>query len=87
MIDKNLGTSLTAWFDLNNTDHDAKQYLYNEIPSYYVFDKNTWTLYDADIARKIIRVSRDPKRESEMTPHQVLKNFRVFRLMNKLTIV
>ena len=34
MIDKNLGTTLTAWFDLNNTDHAAKQYLYNEIPNH-----------------------------------------------------
>ena len=33
---KNLDTTLTAWFDLNNTDHVAKQYLYNEIPNHYV---------------------------------------------------
>ena len=40
MIDKNLGTTLTAWFDLNNTNYAAKQYLYNKIPNLYVFDKN-----------------------------------------------
>ena len=45
MIDKNLGTSLTAWFDLNNIDHAAKQYLYNKTPNYYVFDKNSPTFY------------------------------------------
>ena len=34
MIDKNLGTILTVLFDINNTDHAAKQYLYNEIPNH-----------------------------------------------------
>ena len=43
MIDKNLGTTLTAWFDLNNTEHAAKQYLYNEIPQHYVFHKKSKT--------------------------------------------
>ena len=44
MINKNLGTTLTAWFDLNKVDFNAKQYLYNEIPNHYVFDKisKTW---------------------------------------------
>ena len=55
MIDNNLGTTLTAWFDLNNTDHAAKQYLYNEIANHYVFDKNSPTFYEAAIARKLIK--------------------------------
>ena len=46
-----------AWFDLNNTDHAAKQYLYHEIPNYYVFDKDSPTFYEAAIARKIIKKS------------------------------
>ena len=46
-----------AWFDINNTDHVAKQYLYNEIPKYYVFDKNSLTFYESAIARKLIKQS------------------------------
>ena len=57
MIDKILNTTLTSWFDLNNTDHAAKQYLYNEIPNHYVFDKNSPTFYEAAIARKLIKQS------------------------------
>ena len=57
MIDKNLRTSLTAWFNLNNTDHAAKQYLYDEIPNRYVFDKNSSTFYEASITRKLIKQS------------------------------
>ena len=40
MIDNNLGTTITEWFELNNIDFNPKHYLYNEIPNHYVFDKN-----------------------------------------------
>ena len=32
-------TQLTAWFKLNVSDETARQYLYTEIPTYYVFNK------------------------------------------------
>ena len=32
-------TKLTAWFQLNQVDQDAHQYLYADIPVYYSFDK------------------------------------------------
>ena len=32
-------TMLTAWFKLNNSDAEAKQYLYPEVPAHFVFDK------------------------------------------------
>ena len=35
----NCDTQLTAWFKLNVTDEDARQYLYTEIPTHCVFDK------------------------------------------------
>jgi len=34
---KNKLTKLTAWFDLNKKDEDARQHLYHEIPKYYVW--------------------------------------------------
>ncbi|CAF0898016.1 unnamed protein product [Rotaria sordida] len=36
-------TTLTAWFKLNSKDPDARQYLYHDIPQYFVFERNgTW---------------------------------------------
>ncbi|XP_076069725.1 uncharacterized protein LOC143041602 [Oratosquilla oratoria] len=38
-------TQLTAWFKLNQSDVDARAYLYIDIPEYYVLNNqsNTWT--------------------------------------------
>ena len=38
-------TSLTAWFKLNLSDRDARQYLYTDIPEHYVWNSTTklWT--------------------------------------------
>lgn len=33
-------TTLTAWFQLNCTDEESRNYIYSDIPLYYVFDKN-----------------------------------------------
>jgi len=37
-------TSLTAWFDLNTRDENARQYLYPDVPYHYVFHQRdkTW---------------------------------------------
>lgn len=35
-------TTLTAWFDLNNRDPEARQYLYADIPQNYRFVSNKW---------------------------------------------
>jgi hypothetical protein len=32
-------TTLTAWFQLNRQDPDARQYLYHDIPQHFVFDR------------------------------------------------
>ena len=34
----NQGTTLTAWFELNQRDPDARQYLYHDIPDHYTYD-------------------------------------------------
>jgi hypothetical protein len=34
---KQKNTKLTAWFELNKTDINARQYLYHDIPKYYVW--------------------------------------------------
>ncbi|CAF1613761.1 unnamed protein product [Adineta ricciae] len=33
-------TTLTAWFKLNSKNQDARQYLYHDIPQYFVFERN-----------------------------------------------
>jgi hypothetical protein len=35
-------TTLTAWFELNATDLEARAYLYSEIPEHFVFEKGQW---------------------------------------------
>ena len=37
-LQRNTGTTLTAWFDLNSQDPDAHQYLYHETPEHYTYD-------------------------------------------------
>ena len=34
-------THLTAWFQLNEDDPDARQYLYTEVPQHYVFNERS----------------------------------------------
>ena len=34
----NHDTTLTAWFQLNQRDPDARQYLYHDIPDHYTYD-------------------------------------------------
>ena len=43
LINKNLNTTLTAQFQLNQTDMEARQYLYPDIHNFYVFNENTKT--------------------------------------------
>ena len=45
-INRNLNTTLTAWFQLNVSDQDARTYLYPEIANFYVFNKQLkkWTV-------------------------------------------
>ncbi|XP_035707285.1 ATP-dependent DNA helicase PIF1 [Folsomia candida] len=39
-------TMLTAWFKLNDTDEDARLYLYADIPEHYVFNKRGVTSFE-----------------------------------------
>jgi len=39
-LERNPATSLTAWFELNKTDPDARNLTYCEIPDSYVFNDN-----------------------------------------------
>ena len=43
VLHRNPNTTLTAWFELNDHDQHAHQYLYHEIPEHYTFDKGTKT--------------------------------------------
>uniref|UniRef100_UPI00358E575D uncharacterized protein n=1 Tax=Myxine glutinosa TaxID=7769 RepID=UPI00358E575D len=45
-IVRHRGTTLTAWFQLNQRDPEARSYLYHDIPKYYVFEdgRKTWKL-------------------------------------------
>ncbi|XP_065317560.1 uncharacterized protein LOC135925912 [Gordionus sp. m RMFG-2023] len=48
---ENKHTTLTAWFELNKTDLNARQYLYGEIPYHYVF-----TNYHLKLRKKRLNV-------------------------------
>lgn len=37
-------TTLTAWFKLNRTDPQARQYLYVQVPEFYRFYDNKWNI-------------------------------------------
>ena len=43
-LNKNVETTLTAYFKLNQIDSDARNYSYSEIPIHYTFDEKlkTW---------------------------------------------
>ena len=36
------GTKLDSWFKLNETDNNASQMLYTDIPYNYIYSKNEW---------------------------------------------
>jgi hypothetical protein len=38
----NRKTTLTGWFDLNNVDATAQEFLYTEIPEHFIFEKGAW---------------------------------------------
>ena len=44
ITEKNKLTKLTAWFKLNTDDSEANQYLYHEIPKFYIWksQKQVW---------------------------------------------
>ena len=44
ILNKNVETTLTAYFKLNHIDSEARNYLYSEIPIHYTFDEKlkTW---------------------------------------------
>ena len=64
----NPNTTLTAWFQLNQVNEDAHQYLYTDIPVHYTFDKRTkvWRRRRCQAAPTIGRVYQvqptDPQR-------------------------
>eukprot|EP00795_Rhopilema_esculentum_P011162 gene11162-20059_t len=41
VLNVNPNTTLTAWFQLNQDDEDAQQYLYTEVPEHYTFHLRT----------------------------------------------
>ena len=44
ILNKNVETTLTAYFKLNQIDSEARNYLYSEIPFHYTFDEKLKTL-------------------------------------------
>eukprot|EP00112_Aurelia_sp_Birch-Aquarium-sp1_P020718 Seg540.7 transcript_id=Seg540.7/GoldUCD/mRNA.D3Y31 product="ATP-dependent DNA helicase PIF1" protein_id=Seg540.7/GoldUCD/D3Y31 len=38
-LEINQNTTLTAWFELNNRDPEAREYLYHDIPEHYTLDR------------------------------------------------
>ena len=71
---KDRDTHLTAWFKLNQSDENARNYLYVDIPEYYVFNKQTttWTRRERfhNIVTRMYSASpRDAETSSEFLNH------------------
>ena len=68
LINKNFNTTLTTWFQLNQTDMEARQYLYRDIPNFSIFNENTktWTVRNKNrkpvFSRMYLVNPRDRKR-------------------------
>lgn len=65
-------TMLMAWFKLNQTDVDARKYLYDEIPNFYVFVENRWKPRERKINNKIVRLHSVSPRKLEIFSLRVL---------------
>jgi len=68
----NKDTMLTAWFKLNEVNESAREYLYSDIPHYFVYDKslNKWKPRkkggDSTIGRMYsVNITADPERYCE----------------------
>ena len=52
---------LTAWFELNRNDKNARQHLYHQVPNYYKFKDNIWSKrkrgHDSSVIGRIYNVS------------------------------
>ena len=46
-------TQLTAWFKLNDENETAQQYLYTEIPAYYLFNNTLKSGYNVNVMETI----------------------------------
>lgn len=58
ILNRNLDTTLLAWFKLNNEDINARQYLYTQIPNYYSFSKQTrkWNIRRTPDLKLVTRI-------------------------------
>ena len=43
-LDDNPATTLTAWFELNKSDTEARKLTYSEIPDHYVYNNKKWSM-------------------------------------------
>ena len=43
-LENNPATTLTAWFELNKSDNEARKLTYSEIPDHYVFNEKKWSM-------------------------------------------
>ncbi len=78
---RNKLTKLTAWFKLNSDDVDAKQYLYHDIPKYYVWktEKRIWQ------KRKKNKISNMIGRMYFINPNDTERFSMRFLLLHKVT--
>ena len=62
---KNNNTTLTAWFELNKTDENARKYLYCNIPQYYCFGDSKKWIKRTNHSNAIGRISNVSPKDSE----------------------
>ena len=71
---ENKDTMLTAWFNLNETDENAREYLYAEIAEHYVFNKKdrVWTKREKGGDKILSRMYQVSPKEEELFYLRVL---------------
>lgn len=83
-------THLTAWFKLNESDLNARQYLYCEIPIHYVFDRRLckWKTRQKGEQKVIVRMyAVSPKDQERFYLRLLLQHIRGAQSFNEIKTV
>ncbi len=94
ILNRNLDTTLMAWFKLNNEDASAIQYLYTQIPNYYTFNKELrrWTKRRTPDLKLVTRIYGVHAKDKERFALRLLLNsipgalsFQSLKVYNEIT--
>ena len=76
ILNKNSDSTLMAWFNLNQTDENARQYLYKDIPKYYSYHRTdrVWNARRTPSLNVVGRIYTVHSKESERFAIRLLLN-------------